>query len=572
MHPCRCGSTLRAGERMNFVFLVWLNLAIVGVFARLLLLWQPLLPLLILAIRTDSITVHAMTRTMARRFMSLLTTTTHNDDDTTEQQEDQGIETVSLLSTNETTPSNNNSGMDIDLTIVNLTDALQDDPDGHVLATTMLDRAIPAVVDAQDLFDWQRHEQEQQEESYTPSCYCCCFPTFPCFCFQSTRMNHHDDDHDNTTTTTHPPLLSTNDRMALQQKLLRYVRVADRYLHLTSLLLKSKTFYDTLHDDTTMNDSATNKKESSTWMDTIPLPHLPIVQLPRTNKGKPFIPSITTTTTKGDASLLPSSYCSFNISHQSPYCGVARLVSCASTTMNPLVVVGMDIVTIEPLDPNRYESVQDFLRHFQNCFAPTEWETIWNAATTTTTSTTHDMNTDGGNPELTEFHLQWSVKEAYTKALGVGMSLPFPTFQTDFDSGNNVSSLTELVFGTGRMVPTEDNTPRTVFVRGRVTRQDGHPTKVWGFCFVPLLLQQQDSTRQDATPACCCVCVGPLEEQQDTVQSLSPSLRQGREVRCNLSFLSWPELVNWHTKTRVGSDRIPVATEQGEGEGEEEES
>ena len=34
---------------------------------------------------------------------------------------------------------------------------------------------------------------------------------------------------------------------------------------------------------------------------------------------------------------------------------------------------------------------------------------------------------------LHEFYIQWSIKEAYTKALGFGMNIDFQSFETEID-------------------------------------------------------------------------------------------------------------------------------------------
>jgi len=106
-----------------------------------------------------------------------------------------------------------------------------------------------------------------------------------------------------------------------------------------------------------------------------------------------------------------------------------RSSSCNSnhkdTRWQPLV--GLDIVTFEDFNPCLYQSTREFLQVFQSSF--TNWE--WNCILA--------VYENGDGHMLREFYLRWAVKEAYTKALGVGMGCSFDSFETrmhlDADAG-----------------------------------------------------------------------------------------------------------------------------------------
>jgi len=237
----------------------------------------------------------------------------------------------------------------------------------------------------------------------------------------------------------------------------RYVLVKDKYTALSSLFLKSQAFYQTF--------SSMIQKGLS------------VVELPRTEKGKPFIPT-TAFALEKEANCFPIS-----VSHQFPFCGLARLVLKDDTTNMTDKNLGMDIVVFDPLRADLYDSVQDFLEAFQSSFTGWEWQQMHS-------SYLSDQEL------MKEFYLRWSMKEAYTKALGHGMSLDFSAFETRLDlvDKNDGKSIWCVV--------SEAKAGSGIHLRGRIVTEieEAH----WDFYFLPLFNDSQAA-------GCACICFGPLE-------------------------------------------------------------
>jgi len=181
----------------------------------------------------------------------------------------------------------------------------------------------------------------------------------------------------------------------LRKKIFRFVRCKDRYSALTSLLLKSWGYYQAYH----VTKNATGDLEK--------LPN-PVIDLPRTEKGKPYIP------TASPGGKLSESRHSMNVSHQHPFAGMAQL----NPSEDENGKVGFDIVTFDGINTRLYNTVRDFLEVFRSTFTDWEWNKILSKERV------------AGEATLIEFYLRWSIKEAYTKALGEGMNLDFKTFET----------------------------------------------------------------------------------------------------------------------------------------------
>ena len=198
----------------------------------------------------------------------------------------------------------------------------------------------------------------------------------------------------------------------LKHSLSSYVRIQDKYLHLTSLLLKSQAFHLAM---ATKNDR-------------------PIIDLPKSRKGKPYIP--------GNDSF------QFSVSHQYPFAGIAQ---CRT---NNKTRVGFDIVVFEKLNTILYKSPEEFVEVFQSNFAASEWNAIQAA--------THVIQ---------EFYLRWAIKEAYTKAVGDGMSFEFSSFETKL---NHVeTSLWDYV----------STRPNGCFISGTVCLLTTNQIEPWSFYF-----------------------------------------------------------------------------------------
>jgi phosphopantetheinyl transferase len=71
---------------------------------------------------------------------------------------------------------------------------------------------------------------------------------------------------------------------------------------------------------------------------------LPLIDLPKSKHGKPFIP-----TSSGQPSESE-----FSVSHQHPYVGIARVKS---------IKVGLDIVTFDEINHRLYNDESDFVKY-----------------------------------------------------------------------------------------------------------------------------------------------------------------------------------------------------------------
>ncbi|KAF4401241.1 hypothetical protein G4B88_014082, partial [Cannabis sativa] len=103
----------------------------------------------------------------------------------------------------------------------------------------------------------------------------------------------------------------------------------------------------------------------------------------------------------------------FNASHHGDYVAIAS---------EPLCLVGLDIVSL--VIPWR-ETVEDFIRSFSSYFSSLEWDNIVSAGTS--------------NDVLAEFFRYWSLKEAYVKALGSGVSYDLENVEFHHCNWKNIS-------------------------------------------------------------------------------------------------------------------------------------
>lgn len=126
------------------------------------------------------------------------------------------------------------------------------------------------------------------------------------------------------------------------------------------------------------------------------------ISLNRTNKGKPFIDS---PTVSGKFDL--------NVSHHGRYC----VLACEASTK-----VGVDIVNVEfP----RGRTLEEYFNLMRKQFSPNEWTFIENSSVDPHTS-------------LSRFMRLWSLKEAYVKAEGFGITTDLKLI--DFRPKSDVSS------------------------------------------------------------------------------------------------------------------------------------
>eukprot|EP00547_Thalassionema_nitzschioides_P000134 CAMPEP_0194212544 /NCGR_PEP_ID=MMETSP0156-20130528/12552_1 /TAXON_ID=33649 /ORGANISM="Thalassionema nitzschioides, Strain L26-B" /LENGTH=313 /DNA_ID=CAMNT_0038940399 /DNA_START=183 /DNA_END=1121 /DNA_ORIENTATION=- len=231
----------------------------------------------------------------------------------------------------------------------------------------------------------------------------------------------------------------------LQSQILRYVKVPDKYLHFISLLIKSREFH------LAYQELCPKGKPK------------PLITLPRTEKGKPFIPL-----PGGEASDFK-----FSVSHQKPYLGIGRTFG---------YEIGIDIVTFDEINKKLYSDESEFLHVFRSSFTDYEWASIITSSS-----------------KLNEFYLQWAVKEAYTKALGLGLSLDFKSFSTRFEGVDNLWG----------HVSTQD-VENGICIKGFVRCGDQIPQQ-WAFFFQLLRFNGK-------AQGCLCACTrAPSEDKNSTI-------------------------------------------------------
>jgi 4'-phosphopantetheinyl transferase len=269
------------------------------------------------------------------------------------------------------------------------------------------------------------------------------------------------------------PLPSSKDvKDGLLSNVHKYLKLPDKYMALTSLLLKSQAFYLTYG---------------------LMTQELPIVDLPRTQRGKPFIPT-TVYAMENESVEYPLS-----VSHQFPFCGIARVVVRETTALK----LGMDIVVFDDFNRQLYDSMEDFVKVFREMFTDWEWRRI---------HSTENV--------LIEFYLRWAMKEAYTKALGVGLHLDFSAFETLLDSVDSHGSnegVWSAVSNTG------------THLRGSVVT-NANDESTWDFYFLPLFTE---NSSQEAK-GCACVCFGPLAREYDTT------------FEARMTWTNIQNLIQWH--------------------------
>ena len=309
----------------------------------------------------------------------------------------------------------------------------------------------------------------------------------------------------------------------LQKSVLQFLKLSDQYLALTSVLLKSKSFYLSLVPSLILRANNDDNDDDGGQ----PSRSLPLVELPRTEHGKPFIPP-PCNHAKADA----QAYFPMSISHQFPFAGMARLAVVGSDDNDESYyqssrvqsqLVGLDIVVFENLNPRLYQSTLEFVNVFQDSFTEWEWQNC-----------ILHFETKSSDQLLKELYLRWSIKEAYTKAMGFGMSFEFSSFETRLgeldDSGQGLWPLVirnqpdELHFiGTVKSIKSQEN------LLGD-----------FEFFFKPLFSRgQQEGEMQVEPHGCACVCVGPLADSSGSVL-----LRTATTTSLN-------DLLRWHNLPEI---------------------
>ena len=249
-----------------------------------------------------------------------------------------------------------------------------------------------------------------------------------------------------------------------------------------------------------------------------------LMSLPRTQHGKPFIPAFSQPSDR-------QSY-AFSVSHQYPFVGLVQFDTSTeptASTRNDLKKIidypflGLDIVVFEPLNERLYKTVEEFVDVFRDNFTPWEWDSLQH----------HESSM-----LLREFYLRWATKEAYTKALGVGLGFPFGSFQVELQFCDE--SLGTKLWPRVKEAVVGNN--ETLTIQGRVECINDEilgavPANALGrfvFHFYPL--SDPNEHADDEMQGCACVCEGPIIETVD---------EKSFGVQCE--WTSMVELISWHT-------------------------
>ncbi|KAH9769070.1 ACPS domain-containing protein [Citrus sinensis] len=129
------------------------------------------------------------------------------------------------------------------------------------------------------------------------------------------------------------------------------------------------------------------------------------ITINRTIEGKPYLES--------DKAGMDFPNFNFNVSHHGDYVAIAS---------EPLCLVGLDIVSCAiPLR----ETIPEFVQNFSSYFSSFEWDNILNA---------------GASDEiLIEFYRYWCLKEAYVKAIGIGVAYGLDKVEFHHTGWGNIS-------------------------------------------------------------------------------------------------------------------------------------
>jgi hypothetical protein len=303
-----------------------------------------------------------------------------------------------------------------------------------------------------------------------------------------------------------------------------------------------------------------------------------------------------------------------NVSHQYPWvCMVQRRrrsspslrlppgerahLESSSSPSSRGMLLGLDVVVFEARISSYSPTVTEFLEPFARSFTPWEWERISNDGRRPSSSDRRRAGSRGEDSRLREFFLRWSMKEAYTKALGLGMHVDFDRLEirlygTDLDAESDedggryeegiwtsierhTASSTDDRWGRGVV---DERRRRYYSAIGKVKRLESTTSswEVWEFIFVPLFLGDDDDDDRDrddlglpraaerderaggpspprwetaavagggSAVACACICRGPLPRNASG----------GRAERCRaaLELLTLTDLIRMHGCTSL---------------------
>ena len=308
-------------------------------------------------------------------------------------------------------------------------------------------------------------------------------------------------------------------RERISKAVMRFVKPQDRYLALGSVLLKSRAYHQTLSEENEGRPESSTREGTTSSQSSLTL-----VELPRTKYGKPYISlvdKIDNCEVDDNGSSPSAVQHTISVSHQFPYVGIARLPACSQMRS---LHVGLDIAMYEAPNPKLYATSSEFLQVFKDSFTPTEWGCIVDSS-----AAWFGRRRKSDEDSRREFYMRWAAKEAYTKALGLGLGHEFGSFEIAFDCFENdddgIGGLADALDALGSIKGSDAEGRDKQIVAKRMTtwgeiryaeKEDvAAKDEIWHFTLLELKHLQQGSSADIDTAGCACVCVGPLEKNRD---------------------------------------------------------
>jgi phosphopantetheine--protein transferase-like protein len=353
----------------------------------------------------------------------------------------------------------------------------------------------------------------------------------------------------------------------------QYIKPQDQCMALVSLLLKSRAFYEARRPFDNVPDGIFASDIS---------PSRPVVVLPRTRFNQPYIPMPQTSPSDDAASSASQDPVSFSISHQYPVVGIVQQLA----SSGPPQYCGLDIVMFDPYHESLYASTMDFIAVFQDLFSPQEWNCILQCHQDEEEAAVDRSSTRGDDHLLLrEFYIRWSMKEAYTKAFGMGINFNFASFEsihiipassgqpenTSATDSKSIRSLYRWIKRSSMSTSRTDDRPNApVCAIGTVTQLSNASTpedpvqalrrpeqEAFWFFFYPLYeqsitkatvattVERHDSEAIDhgsVMIGCACICVGPMVPSHD-----ASVYGKGSNPDIQVEWTSLHQLCTFHT-------------------------